>query len=131
MGDAVVVGAAIIMHGRLLAAQRVGPPELAGGWELPGGKIEDGERAEDALVRECREELGVEIALKDRLGGDWPLRPGWVIRVWLAGISAGEPRPLLDHSAVRWLAAEELYDVDWLAADLPIVAAIERHLGGG
>jgi 8-oxo-dGTP diphosphatase len=129
MGDAVVVGAAIIADGRLLAAQRVGPPALAGGWELPGGKTEDGERDEVALIRECREELGVEIVLKDRLGGDWPLRPGWVMRVWVAEIAAGEPRPLLDHSAIRWLAAGELYEVAWLPADLPIVAAIERRLG--
>src|SRR5215467_10554281 len=52
-----VVGAAIIARGRLLAAQRADPPELAGGWELPGGKVEPGESDQEALVRECHEEL--------------------------------------------------------------------------
>src|SRR6266545_5054036 len=79
MGDPlVVVGAAILDGGRLLAAQRGEPPALAGGWELPGGKVEPGESEEDALVRECREELGVEIALGKRVGGDWPLANGMI-----------------------------------------------------
>ncbi|MCL2732926.1 MAG: NUDIX domain-containing protein, partial [Actinomycetia bacterium] len=57
----VVVGGAVLDRGRLLAARRTAPPELAGQWELPGGKVEPGERDEDALVRELREELGVTV----------------------------------------------------------------------
>lgn len=124
----VVVGAAIIEAGRLLAAQRVEPPELAGWWELPGGKIEPGEDDEDALIRECHEELGVLIAPKVRVGGDWELRPGYVLRVWTASILEGEPRPFHDHSAVRWLAAAELDDVAWIPADRPIVGALRPYL---
>ena len=123
-----VVGAAIIRDGRLLAAQRIEPPHLAGGWELPGGKIEAGESDEEALVRECREELGVEVRLLDRLDGDWPLRSGLAIRVWFAEIVSGEPMALADHSAIRWLAPDELYDVAWLPADLPIVEEIGKRL---
>ncbi|MFF5260673.1 (deoxy)nucleoside triphosphate pyrophosphohydrolase [Actinomadura viridis] len=126
----VVVGAAIISGGRLLAAQRAEPPELAGGWEFPGGKVDPGESDEDALVRECHEELGVKIALDVRIGADWPLSLGGVLRVWTAGIAAGEPRAL-EHLALRWLGPDELYDVEWLPGDLPVVEAIRPHLLGG
>lgn len=124
----IVVGAAILRDGRLLAAQRREPPALAGGWELPGGKVEPGETDEEALVRECREELGVDIMLGERVGADWPLGEGAIIRVWTATLTDGVPQPLEDHSALRWLAAAEVGDVAWLPADLPIVAAIRALL---
>ncbi|MFC9972723.1 (deoxy)nucleoside triphosphate pyrophosphohydrolase [Spirillospora sp. NPDC050679] len=124
-----MVGAAIISDGRLLAAQRAEPPELAGGWEFPGGKVDPGESDEDALVRECHEELGVKVVLGERVGGDWPLvLGGSVLRVWTAGLVEGRPRAL-EHLELRWLSAEEIYDVDWLPGDLPVVEAIIPHLG--
>ncbi|MBP2707103.1 (deoxy)nucleoside triphosphate pyrophosphohydrolase [Microbispora sp. RL4-1S] len=122
-----VVGAAIVEDGRLLAAQRSRPAELRGRWEFPGGKVEPGETERDALVRECVEELGVRIAPGERVGGDWPLDNGYVMRVWLAAVRAGIPEPV-EHLALRWLAPDELYDVPWLSADLPVVAAIEKIL---
>ena len=63
-----VVGAAIIRDGRVLAARRTAPPEAAGRWELPGGKVEPGEHRDGALVREIREELGVTVAV-DQVAG--------------------------------------------------------------
>ena len=131
MTAVIVVGAAIIQAGRLLAAQRIEPPELAGWWEFPGGKVEPGEQDEDALVRECREEIGVEIEIVERIGGDWPMRDGLVMRVWTARIIDGEARPLEDHSAVRWLGPDELYDVPWLPADLPVVGQLRKHVLAG
>lgn len=125
----VVVGAALLEGGRLLAAQRVGPPYLAGRWELPGGKVEPGESDADALVRECREELGAEVRLRERLGGDWPLGHGVVMRVWFAELAGGSVRPL-EHRALRWLARDELFSVDWLPADLPIIEALRIRLDG-
>lgn len=66
----VVVGAALFDDGgRLLAARRSAPPELAGRWELPGGKVEPGERPDAALVRELREELGVDAETVERVPG--------------------------------------------------------------
>jgi 8-oxo-dGTP diphosphatase len=125
--DAIVVGAAIIEDGRLLAAQRAEPAELAGGWEFPGGKVDPGESDEDALVRECEEELGVTVKLADRVGGDWPLGRESILRIWTAEIVEGGPQPL-EHTALRWLTADELYDVDWLPGDLPIVEVVRRYL---
>ncbi|MDX6765074.1 NUDIX domain-containing protein, partial [Streptomyces sp. F8] len=78
----VVVGGALCHEGRLLAARRSAPPELAGRWELPGGKTEPGESVPDALVRELREELGVETEPLERIPGEWPLKPGLVLHVW-------------------------------------------------
>ncbi|HEX4812711.1 MAG TPA: (deoxy)nucleoside triphosphate pyrophosphohydrolase [Nonomuraea sp.] len=124
--NAVVVVAAVIVApgGRVLAAQRADPAALAGGWEFPGGKVDPGEGEVEALVRECREELGVEIAVGERVGGDWPLSEGYVLRVWLATLASGTPEPR-EHLALRWLGPGEYYDVGWLGADLPIMKTVE------
>lgn len=89
----VVVGGALCHEGRLLAARRSAPPELAGRWELPGGKAEPGESVPEALVRELREELGVEAEPLERIPGEWPLRPGLVLHVWTARLLSGVPAP--------------------------------------
>ena len=120
-----VVGAAIISDGRLLSAQRAEPPHMAGGWELPGGKVDPGEPDEDALVRECHEELAIKVRLIRRIGGDWPLSERALLRVWTAEIIEGEPQPL-EHLALRWLTPQELYDVDWLPGDRPVIEALAR-----
>src|SRR3954447_8539578 len=99
----VVVAAALYDGDRLLAARRSAPPVLAGRWELPGGKVEDGETPERALERELREELGVETAVVERIPGEWVLRPGYVLQVWTARLVSGVPRPLQDHDELRWL----------------------------
>ncbi|WP_406332648.1 (deoxy)nucleoside triphosphate pyrophosphohydrolase [Streptomyces sp. NBC_00203] len=129
----VVVGAALLSGGRLLAARRSAPPELAGRWELPGGKVEPGETPEHALVRELREELGVEAEPLERVPGEWPLKPGYVLRVWTARLRSGsaEPRPLEDHDELRWLTPDEIWDVDWLDQDVPAVKGALLRLDAG
>ncbi|MDQ0794195.1 (deoxy)nucleoside triphosphate pyrophosphohydrolase [Streptomyces sp. B1I3] len=128
MNDSVVVAGAVYDEGRLLAARRSAPPELAGRWELPGGKLEPGESGEQALVRELREELGVETEPLERIDGEWPLKPGYVLHVWTVRLISGEPRPLEDHDALRWLAPDEADTVDWLDQDRPAVAEAVRRL---
>ncbi len=127
----VVVGGALCHEGRLLAARRSAPPELAGRWELPGGKAEPGESVPEALVRELREELGVEAEPLERIPGEWPLKPGLVLHVWTARLVSGEPAPLEDHDELRWLGPEELESVDWLDQDRPAVAEAGRRLRAG
>lgn len=119
-----VVAAALVDDaGRLLAARRSAPPDLAGRWELPGGKVEPGESPERALVRELREELGVDAEPVSRVPGEWPLKPGYVLRVWTARLVSGTPEPLEDHDRLRWLGPDEIWDVHWLDQDVPAVRA--------
>ena len=128
----VIVGAAIIDGGRVLACERAEPPEAAGRWEFPGGKVEPGESDLTALVRECEEELGVLVEIGERIGGDIPLANGRaILKVWLARLVSGEPRPL-EHASLRWLRRNELDSVLWLPADAPIVAAlaVDSRLAG-
>jgi 8-oxo-dGTP diphosphatase len=113
--------------GRVLAARRSAPAALAGGWEFPGGKVEPGESPAAALARECREELGVRVAVGELLGTA-DVAPGIVLHVHVAGLIAGEPQPLEDHDELRWLAADELEDVAWLPADRPLLAAVRARI---
>ncbi|GHA12992.1 DNA mismatch repair protein MutT [Streptomyces tauricus] len=128
----VVVGAAVLRDGRLLAARRSAPVELAGRWELPGGKVEPGESPERALVRELREELGVEAEVVEAVPGEFPLRAPYVLRVWTARLVDGsaEPLALQDHDELRWLSSDELWDVDWLDQDVPAVREVARLAWG-
>ncbi|MPZ59940.1 MAG: NUDIX domain-containing protein [Propionibacteriales bacterium] len=123
----VVVGAAIIMQGRLLAARRTSPAETAGGWEFPGGKVRPDETPEAACVREVREELACEIEVVSRLAGEEPLNPGYVLHVYEARIVSGEPVPS-EHDAIRWLGPDELEDVAWLDADRPFLRPLHERL---
>ena len=125
----VIVGAAIIDSGRVLACARSEPPEFAGRWEFPGGKVEPGETDIEALVRECAEELDVVVTVADRVGDDVPLAHGWaILRVYAAQIVDGGVPKLVEHADMRWLGADELDSVDWLPADAPIVAALPAVL---
>lgn len=127
----VIVGAAIISQGRVLACARAEPPRYAGRWEFPGGKLEPGESEPEALVRECEEELGVLIEVGDRVGDDIPVSTGWaVLKVYLARLrDHAMPQPL-EHAELRWLGPDELDTVDWLPADAPVAASLRPVLRG-
>jgi 8-oxo-dGTP diphosphatase len=125
----VVVGAAIIADGRVLACARSAPPEVAGMWEFPGGKVEPGESETAALVRECAEELAVRVEIGDRVGRNVRMAHGRsVLKVYAARLLHGDRPKALEHSALRWLSAAELDTVTWLPADAPIVAALRPLL---
>lgn len=112
---------------RLLAARRNAPPELAGGWELPGGKVEMGETELEALHREIAEELGVRITVHSQVPGQWSLGGRHLLRVWLAVLAAGRPAPLQDHDQLRWVDLDRIDTVGWLVADRPAVRAATEH----
>jgi len=130
MPTQIVVAAAVISGSRVLVAQRVRPPELAGRWELPGGKVAPGETEPDALARELAEELGLEIgnvAVGERLGDDIPLNETTTLRAYRVRLIRGEPHPR-DHQALRWVTAAELHDLDWVPADRGWLRDLTRAL---
>lgn len=122
-----MVGAAVLRDGRVLASRRTEPPRLAGLWEFPGGKVEPGEDDGEALVRELREELRVEVEVGERLGEDVPIGSTAVLRVYLCRLLSGEPA-LVDHDEHRWLGPDDLLDVPWIPVDLPLVEQLRPLL---
>jgi 8-oxo-dGTP diphosphatase len=125
-----VVGAAIVQSGRLLAARRTRPPEAAGRWEFPGGKVEAGETATAALLREVAEELGCHVVVDRWLDGAQPIRASYVLHVAVCSIAVGSPRPGDDHDELRWLAPDDLDGLDWLEPDRPFLPALRPLLLG-
>ncbi|TFV68277.1 UNVERIFIED_ORG: (deoxy)nucleoside triphosphate pyrophosphohydrolase [Bacillus sp. AZ43] len=128
-----VVGAAVVDEGRVLVAQRSGGP-FDGLWEFPGGKVEPGEPQLAALVRECREELGVtvepgafvgEVLLDGVVGGGAP--GASTLRVWTARLVEGDP-VAHEHAQLRWVRAGELDALDWIPADRPLLPALRPYL---
>ena len=126
MSVQIVVAGALIVEGALLVAQRARPPELAGRWELPGGKVAAGESDAEALARELHEELGVVITVGERLGADVGLNESMTLRAYRVTLVSGTAQAH-DHRALRWVTAEELSGLDWVPADtawLPELAAV-------
>lgn len=119
MPAGVVVAAAVLRDGHLLVAQRDLPPELAGRWELPGGKVAPGETERAALVRELSEELGLradDVEVGARLGADVTLGAAMTLRAYRVRLVGGEPHAR-EHRALRWVTAAELPAIDWVPAD--------------
>lgn len=123
------VTCAIIFHqNKVLAAQRSENMDLPDKWEFPGGKIEVGEKPEVCLVREIEEELAVKIKIIQALAPcEYSYTPGKIIRLlpFTATLESFDFH-LLEHAQIIWLGENELFSVDWAAADLPIVHEIQQ-----
>jgi 8-oxo-dGTP diphosphatase len=130
-----VVAVALVRDGRVLAQRRAFPPETAGRWELPGGRAEPGESAAEALIRECREELAVDVVPGEQLGLDVPLPGGSALRIHIARLAQPDATPVpVEHAALRWVDLTELAELDWLEADrvvLPDLAALLKAQRNG
>ena len=124
----IVVAGALISESRVLVAQRKRPPELAGLWELPGGKVAPGETDAQALVRELREELGVEVVVGERIGADVAISGGLTLRAYLVSQTGGA-LTAHDHGALRWISAAELPELDWVPADRAWLGELRDFLG--
>ena len=115
---------------QILATQR-GYGEFKGGWEFPGGKIEPGEAAAAAVVREIAEELSLNVEVGRLLHTvEWDY-PAFHLRMfcYVCRVLAGE-LSLKEHVAARWLSADELQAVDWLPADVDVLPVLERFMRG-
>jgi 8-oxo-dGTP diphosphatase len=123
------VGAAIFAEGRCLVGKRGPGRSFAGQWEFPGGKVEPDEQPEAALVREIREELGIEIEVGAWLGRGTAQDLGReiVLDVYAAHRVSGA-LAATEHAEIAWLSADELEQLDWAEADVPIVAIVRATL---
>lgn len=129
----VIVAACALLdkEGAVLIAKRPAGRPLAGLWEFPGGKVEAGERPEDALIRELREELGIEIAASDLTpltfaSHAYPdfhlLMPVYLCRHWRGNVTAHEGQEL------KWVRPDALHLYDMPPADEPLKSALPRLL---
>ena len=129
----VVAAALIRSDGTVLVQLRPAGKQLAGLWEFPGGKIEMGESPEAALVRELREELGIEVAVEalspvtfasEALAGRHLVLMLYAVRTW-----QGDPQAL-EASALRWVTMDEMAALPMPPADVPLVAALQVLVDG-
>jgi mutator protein MutT len=125
-----VSAALIFRRGKLLITQRHAKAHLGGRWEFPGGKREAGETFEAALVREIREELGVEIAvceLFEEISHAYPEKSVY-LKFFLCKLTAGEPQPL-DCAAVKWIDKAGLDAHELPAADARLLEKLKSANG--
>jgi 8-oxo-dGTP diphosphatase len=130
VSNQIVVAGALVSGSLLLVAQRARPPELAGLWELPGGKVAAGESDAAALARELHEELGVDVTVGPRIGADIALTDAMTLRAYRVAQTGGALHPN-DHRALRWVSADELDDLPWVPADRAWVGELTRLLRNG
>ncbi len=123
-----VVAAIIIKNNKIFSTQR-GYGEFKGGWEFPGGKVEQNETNEMALVREIKEELDTTIEVKkyfDTVEHDYESFH-LSMDCYICSIKEGA-LILKEHEAAKWLSAEELNSVNWLPADISLVDSLRNYL---
>ena len=124
-----VVCAVIVREGRILLAQRPANKHLPLKWEFPGGKVEPGEEAAAAIIREIREELGCAVVITRALPPFLHDYTTVVIEMipFVCGLASGSPEPHPhEHVAFTWAPLEELPGYDLAAADLPVIASYRQ-----
>jgi 8-oxo-dGTP diphosphatase len=125
-----VVAAVIVRAGRVLACRRAPGRASAGKWEFPGGKVEEGEAPDAALVREIREELAAEIIVGEELDrsttevGELAID----LRCFAASVTGHVPAESSDHDQLQWVTADEATSLEWAGPDLRMVAKLPTLL---
>lgn len=117
-----VACAIIELEGKVLAAQRSATMSLPLKWEFPGGKIEVGETADECLIRELREELGVSVHIGAALSPATHGYPDFTVTLYpFTCRMAGGLITMHEHHALQWIEPQRLPELDWAAADLPVI----------
>ena len=123
-----VVAAVIIKDGKVFATQR-GYGEFKGWWEFPGGKIEPGECAKEALVREIREELAAEIEVGELVKTvEWDYPAFHLTMHCFISKLITEDVKLMEHESSAWLTEDTLHSLKWLQADIEVLDEIIGYL---
>ena len=131
MQTVIVAAAVVVRGGTVLVSRRKAGTHLAGRWEFPGGKVEPGEDPRAALVRELREELGVEAAVGEVVDVTFHAYPEKAVLLLFfeAGLAEGSPEPhAVDVAEVKWAAPGELRPEEFPPADVAILAKVTRRL---
>ena len=117
---------------QVLATQR-GYGDFKGGWEFPGGKIEAGEKPENALIREIQEELNAKILVKNHIHTIEYDYPSFHLSMecFACELAENQEITLLEHENAKWLDKENLRSVNWLPADVDVLEKVEKLLGKG
>lgn len=122
-----VVAAAIYKEGKVLAMQRSSSMTLPGLWEFPGGKIEAGESHEQALVREIREELEVDIQVQDYINtASYTYDFGTVEMSTYRVDLLSEPIIMKEHADMKWLDKDQVMSVEWAPVDIPAAEILSK-----
>ncbi len=118
-----VACAIIEQDGTVLTAQRSATMSLPLKWEFPGGKIEAGETAEECLIRELREELGVSVFIGSALSPATHSYQDFTVTLYPFTCSlTGGTVTMHEHHALKWVEPQQMPELDWAAADLPVIS---------
>lgn len=129
-GRSIRVACAVIEDdGKILAAQRSETMSMPLKWEFPGGKLHDGESAEECLARELMEELGVRVRIRRALPPVYHCYDEFAIELipFVCSLAGGNLL-LNEHRAIAWLSPHQLTELDWPAADIPVIASFLASL---
>ena len=128
MTDRRVTAAIVLKDRRVLVARRAQGQKNAGMWEFPGGKVESGESGPEALLRECREELGVTLRVQDAFMDVTHAYPDLTVHLTLynAEIAEGEPKKI-EHHDLKWITVHEIDGLDFCPADQVFLAELKRR----
>ena len=122
-----VTAAIIQREGLILAARRKPGCHLAGFWEFPGGKIEQGETAAECLYRELKEELGIDSKVESFFGESCYDYGSKQVRLLCFFVNYVSGSIILnDHDEIKWLAIDQLFELNWAPADIPIVKKLVK-----
>jgi len=126
-----VAAALIFQDGKLLATKRGDSPYpyVAHKYEFAGGKIEQGERGEDAVKRELKEELDMDVCVGNLYASDTYEYPDFIITLWLYECEMRSAFVLKEHEAYAWIAPKDLSEEEWAPADADILGTLKRVFG--
>jgi 8-oxo-dGTP diphosphatase len=119
--------AIIIRDSNILIVRRSPEMRLAGKWEFPGGKLDEGESPEESIIREIKEELLIDIEIRLALESSFYSYPRGDIELFpfVCHIAENQEPKLTEHDAIAWVSVSELYDYDLAPADVPILKQLE------
>jgi len=128
MNNLKIVAAIFSEQNKVLAMKRAAHKPAAGKWEFPGGKIEPGETPEQAIKREIREELNIEITRLTHFDNSKTVTTEWEVELDCFLVESDSmPTESTDHDEMRWVEIDHLHNLDWLEADIKVIEKLQSE----